>query len=50
MEHQTLCQRGTLPEYNIDGQVVATKNCSLPESGPGESGNSNPFECLTGSV
>lgn len=46
----TLGQHGDLPDYNVNGQVVANDNCSEPEVGPGESGNSNPFVCLTGSV
>ncbi len=46
----TLGQHGSLPDYNVKGQVIANDNCSLPEEGPGSSGNSNPFVCLTGSV
>ena len=45
MEHLTLGQHGSLPDFNLNGQVVANNNCSEPEVGPGESGNSNPFEC-----
>ena len=41
----TLGQHGSLPDFNVNGQVFANDNCDPTESGAGNSGNSNPFIC-----
>lgn len=43
----TLGQHGSQPDFNIMGGVLANDNCSPAGSGPGGSGNSNPFVCLS---
>ena len=47
IEQLTLGQHGTYPDYNQDGTHYVNNNCSDPEVGPGQSGNSNPFGCGT---
>lgn len=46
----TLGQHGSLPDFNVNGQVVANDNCNPADDGPGNSGNSNPFVCLAAST
>ena len=48
LEKLTLGQHGTMPDYNTNSGQVANNNCFAPGEGPGESGDSNPFICLTG--
>ena len=43
----TLGQHGSQPDFNVMGQVLANNNCSPTQVGPGSSGNSNPFVCLS---
>ena len=47
IEQLTLGQHASSPDYNQDGTHYVNDNCDPTESGPGESGNSNPFTCGT---
>gem|GEM_PF-4806962 len=46
IEQLTLGQHANQPDYNVNGGVIANDNCDPTNSGPGNSGNSNPFVCL----
>lgn len=48
MDRLTLGQHSNLPDYNVNGGVIANDNCDPTNSGPGSSGNSNPFQCIVG--
>jgi len=41
----TLGQHSNFPDYNQDGTHYVDSNCDPTNSGPGSSGNSNPFTC-----
>jgi hypothetical protein len=41
----TLGQHSNFPDYNQDGTAYVNDNCDPTNSGPGSSGNSNPFSC-----
>ncbi len=47
IEQLTLGQHGTSPDYNQGSTHYVNDNCDPTNSGPGGSGNSNPFTCGT---
>lgn len=47
IDRLTQGQHSHLPDYNVNGGVIANDNCNAADNGPGSSGNSNPFICIT---
>ena len=45
LEKLTLGQHGTQPDFNNNSGQFVNDNCLPSNSGPGQSGNSNPFTC-----
>jgi hypothetical protein len=45
LEQLTLGQHASAPDYNQGGTHFVNDNCDPTNSGPGSSGNSDPFIC-----
>jgi hypothetical protein len=50
MSTLTLGQHASSPDYNQGGTHFVNDNCDPTNSGPGGSGNSDPFTCGTTTV